>query len=90
MSLTVIAHFIDGQSTPFPASIKDIGGEGMVFVNPQFNEGGVIVTSYDTEDIDMLVSSFKEHLKDNGLTLLCIHKINDKTVCYSETTEQLF
>ena len=54
------------------------------------NDGGVIVTSYNTDDVEFLIDSFKKHLKDNELTMLCIHKKGNKEVCYSETSAMIF
>lgn len=91
MSLTVIAHFNKGMFSPFPATIKNIGGEGEVFKNPRdLENGGVIVTNYDTDNLEMLVTAFKKHLAESELTLLCVHRVNDSTVCYSETTDMIF
>lgn len=90
MALTVIAHFNVGQSTPFPSDIKGIAGEGEVFMNPNHDEGGVIVTSYNTDDIERLKSSFEEHLENNDLSALAIHRIGELTFCYSKTQRHIF
>lgn len=91
MSITVVAYFNKGKSTPFPSSIDGIGGEGTVYY-PDSNQdvGGIIVTAYDTEDVDMLVKAFKEHLSENDLSLICIHRVGESKVYYSKTSEYIF
>jgi hypothetical protein len=89
MSLTVIAHFCKGTAEPFPSNITNIAGEGSACPHPD-GGGGFIIVSYDTNDIQFLVSSFKAHLKENELTMLCVHKVGDKEICFSETSNMLF
>ena len=91
MSLTVVAHFCKGKAAPFPSNIENISGEGSVFPYPNDDfGGGFIMTSYDTDDIEFLVSSFEKHLKYNELTFLCIHRVGDIEICYSQTSSMLF
>lgn len=91
MSITVIAHFCNGYSTPFPASLCGVGiaGEGSCIHHPEFG-GGVIIVAFDTLDAERVIAAFEEHLKDNDLTALALHRTGETSFFYSKTNPHLF
>lgn len=48
------------------------------------------MTTYDTNDVEMLVEAFKSHLKENDLTALMVHQKGDVQKCYSETNGAIY
>ncbi|HCT5079021.1 TPA: hypothetical protein OTZ30_003694 [Vibrio cholerae] len=88
--LTVIAHFNLGHADPFPETVKGISGEGSFYVHPVNKQGGFIMNTYDTNDVEMLVEAFKSHLKENDLTALMVHQKGDVQICYSETNGAIY
>lgn len=48
------------------------------------------MTTYDTNDVEMLVEAFKSHLKENDLTALMVHQKGDVQICYSETNGAIY
>jgi len=91
MAHTIFAHFNKGTTTPFPKILDGKGsGEGSIFLDSNIGEGGIIVTSYEIDDIELLITAFKDHLIDNDLSALAIHKLGEKTFCFSETQNYIF
>lgn len=94
VSLTVFAHFcrgsIDVKEFPGPAGL-DIAGEGSFYPYPHYeNGGGVIVAAFSTDDVDRLVSAYREYLKDKELTMLAVHKKGEEGFCYAWTADNIF
>jgi hypothetical protein len=85
LSITVIAHVCQGEPSPFPHSLTELGisVEGSFIPHP--DGGGVIVVSYETPHSDLVRKAFEEHLIDHDLTAFAMHRRGESSFFYSKT-----